>query len=117
MSDPMFVMSMYMNKTDLYEAKAKYYMEKSESLQVKVEELEDSVDRCSSRNVADADLIADLQAKAEVLEKIIAESIHADELRRTIIVQQATITELTDEVERLNWYIKGLKPYHNAGGE
>ena len=37
----------------------------NERLQAKVEELEDSVDRCSSRNVADADLIADLQAKVD----------------------------------------------------
>jgi hypothetical protein len=43
MSDPMFVMSMYANKTDLYEAKAKYYMEKSESLQAEVKRLKDLV--------------------------------------------------------------------------
>lgn len=32
----MFVMSMYANKTDLYEAKAKFYMEKSDYLEARL---------------------------------------------------------------------------------
>jgi FtsZ-binding cell division protein ZapB len=36
-------MTSYANKTDLYEAKAKYYIEKSEFLQAEVDQLKDSV--------------------------------------------------------------------------
>jgi len=39
MSDPMFVMSKYLSVQDLYEAKAKYYMEKSTKQQAKIKEL------------------------------------------------------------------------------
>jgi len=34
--DPMFVMSCYANKADLYEAKAKFYMEKSDYLEARL---------------------------------------------------------------------------------
>lgn len=41
MNDPMFVMSMYANKQDLYEAKAKYYMEKSDRLEAALQKIAD----------------------------------------------------------------------------
>jgi predicted nuclease with TOPRIM domain len=66
MSDPMFVMSMYANKTDLYEAKAKYYMEKSESLQAEVDQLKDSVFQYGIENTK-------LQIQREEQEATIAE--------------------------------------------
>ena len=47
-SDPMFVMSMYLNKTDLYEAKAKYYMEKSEKLTAEIKRLREELDDVTS---------------------------------------------------------------------
>jgi hypothetical protein len=42
-NDPMFVMSMYVNKTDLHEAKAKYYMEKTRELRAHCKNLTASI--------------------------------------------------------------------------
>lgn len=62
MSDPMFVMSKYANKGDLYEAKAKYYVEKSDRLEAEVKAVREEIDFQDACNTEQQATITELTA-------------------------------------------------------